>query len=52
MGWSDLTGCSDIPVNGTPGAAGGAQVTTRAVIHESLAPFRTLFDQSVTYNDV
>ncbi|YCK38651.1 hypothetical protein ACNF49_32780 [Actinomadura sp. ATCC 39365] len=57
MGYADLTGCANIAVNAhyviaSQWAVGGAQVTTRAVIFESLYPFRTLFDQSASFNDV
>ncbi|MFI7461907.1 hypothetical protein [Nonomuraea sp. NPDC049646] len=57
MGYLDLTGCADIAVNtryviASQWAAGGAQVTTRAVIFESLSPFRALFDQSASFSDV
>ncbi|MFI7420123.1 hypothetical protein [Nonomuraea sp. NPDC049684] len=57
MGHLDLTGCADIAVNtryaiASQWAAGGAQVTTRAVIFESLSPFRALFDQSASFSDV
>ncbi|MGW2218159.1 hypothetical protein ACWCSD_24520 [Nonomuraea sp. NPDC001684] len=57
MGYLDLTGCANIAVNAhyviaSQWAVGGAQVTTRAVIFESLYPFRTLFDQSASFTDV
>ncbi|MGW2156580.1 hypothetical protein [Nonomuraea sp. NPDC001699] len=55
--YADLTGCSNINVNNYYRPArewviGSAQVTTRVVIFEDVWPFRTIFDQSATYNDV